>query len=371
MIKKTINFNVLDRQYQKYANEYNRAVVRVLESGWYILGKELEKFELKYAEFFGKKYCVGLNSGLDALTLAFRALAIGRGDEVIVQANTYIASVIGIIENGATPIFVEPDDFYNIDVDKIETAITTKTKAILPVHLYGQPCNMRKIKKLANKYNLFIVEDCAQSHGACINGQMTGTFGDIGCFSFYPTKNLGGFGDSGAIVTDNSELAEKIRMLRNYGSKTKYQNELEGVNSRLDEIQAALLNVKLKYLKEITEERKKIADRYLLKVKNKNIVLPRKLKEADHVYHLFVIQCQDRNKLQNFLLKNKIKTQVHYPIPPHLANCYKKLGYSKGDFPITENYSNQILSLPLYNGMTDEEVDYVVKFVNDFQVDVL
>lgn len=365
-VKTKIEFNVLDRQYNKYKDEYNEAALKVLNSAWYILGKEVENFEMKFAEYCSVNYCVGLNSGLDALILAFRALEIGKGDEVIVQANTYIASVIGITENGATPVFVEPDDFYNLDVDKIETAITEKTKAILPVHLYGQTCNMSKIKEIADKYNLYLVEDCAQSHGACFDGQMTGTFGDIGCFSFYPTKNLGAFGDAGAIVTNDSKIAERIKMMRNYGSKEKYHNEIEGVNSRLDEIQAALLSVKLKYINELTEERVWLANRYIQGITNKKISLPKKQLNADHVYHLFIIQCPERDKLKEYLLEHGIKTQIHYPIPPHLSECYKKYKYTIGDFPKTEKISNEILSLPFYNGMTNEEQNFVIDTINKF-----
>lgn len=361
-----IEFNVLDRQYQMYADEYNQAAIRVLESGWYILGKELDKFEANYAKNMNIKYCVGINSGLDALILAFRALGIKQGDEVIVPANTYIASVMGITENGATPTFIEPDEFYNLDADKIEEAITENTKAILAVHIYGQAANIRKIKEIADKYRLYLVEDCAQSHGSKYDGQLTGTFGDVGCFSFFPTKNLGAFGDAGAIVTDNQEIADRVRMLRNYGSKVKYFNEIEGVNSRLDEIQAAILSVKLNHLGELTEDRIRIAERYLSTIKNSKIILPQKLEKADHVYHLFVIQCAEREELQKYLLDRGIKTQIHYPIPPHLAECYSRLGYSNGDLPITEKYSNEILSLPLYNGMTNEEVDYVTRIVNAF-----
>ncbi len=362
-----INFNQLDRGYLKYKEEYDRAVLRVLASGWYILGKELEKFETRFSEFCQSQYCVGLNSGLDALILSFRALGIGEGDEVIVPANTYIASVIGITENRATPIFVEPDQFYNIDVEKIELAITKKTKAILPVHLYGQACNMRRIKEIADNYKLFIVEDCAQSHGAKYDGQLTGTFGDIGCFSFYPTKNLGAFGDSGAIITDNPELAEKIRMLRNYGSKKKYYNEIEGVNSRLDEIQAALLNVKLSHYEELRNEREKVAQKYLSEIKNPKIILPKIRKGAEHVWHLFVVQTEKRDEFQNYLNKNGIGTQIHYPIPPHLSEAYQHLGYKRGDFPITEKQANSVLSLPIYNGMTNEEVEYVVRVINNYK----
>ena len=361
-----VECNVLDRQFKMYQPEYEEAALRALRSGWYVLGKEVESFEQGFADFTGAKYCVGLNSGLDALILAVRALGIGAGDEVIVPANTYIASVMGITENGATPVFVEPDEYYNIDVRKIEAAITEKTKAILPVHLYGQSCDMRTIQNLAEKYNLFIIEDCAQSHGACFDGQMTGTFGDVGCFSFYPTKNLGAFGDGGAIITNNAEIADKIRTLRNYGSRVKYHNEVEGVNSRLDEIQAALLSVKLRHIEELTAERQRIAARYLQEIVNPNIVLPEMLAGSDHVYHQFVVRCSRREEFIQYLLDKGIKTMIHYPIPPHLAESYARLGYKKGDFPITEAYADEIVSLPMYNGMTDEEIGYVVETINLF-----
>lgn len=361
-----INFNQLDRGYFKYKNEYDKALITVLESGWYILGKQVQKFEKDFSEFIGAKYCVGLNSGLDALILALRALGVGVGDEVIVPANTYIASIIGITENGATPVFVEPDEFYNIDADKIEEKITTKTKVILIVHLYGQAANLRKIKELADKYSLYIVEDCAQSHGAKFEERTTGTWGDIGCFSFYPTKNLGAFGDGGAIVTDNVEIYEKIKMLRNYGSKLKYHNEILGINSRLDEIQAALLSVKLSHYKELREERESIANRYLKGIKNEKVILPKIKEEAEHVWHLFVVKVSNREKFQKYLTQSGIGTQIHYPIPPHLSPAYKYLGYNEGDFPITENNSNTIISLPLFEGMTDEEVDYVIETVSQY-----
>ena len=296
-----INPNQLDRGYLKYKEEYDRAVIKTLESGWYILGKEVEKFENNFKEFVGSKYCVGLNSGLDALILAFRALYIGTGDEVIVPANTYIASVLGVTENGATPIFIEPDEYYNIDADKIEAAITEKTKAILVVHLYGQAANMKKIKDIATQYNLFLVEDCAQSHGAKFEDKSTGAWGDIGCFSFYPTKNLGAFGDAGCIVTDNSEIYDKIHMLRNYGSKVKYQNDILGVNSRLDEIQAAVLSVKLEHFAELKKERISLAEKYLNKIDNSKIILPKIRELADAIWHLFVVKVEDRDEFQEYL----------------------------------------------------------------------
>ena len=361
-----IKFNVLDCIYKRYAQEFSEASDRVLKSAWYILGKEVASFEEEFAQFCKSEKCVGLNSGLDALILAIRALGIGEGDEVIVPANTYIATILGVTENGATPVFVEPDEYYNLDPQKIEAKITSKTKAILPVHLYGQACRMDKVMAIANKYKLHVIEDCAQSHASYYNNTITGSFGDIGCFSFYPTKNLGAFGDAGAIVTSDINLADKIFMLRNYGSRIKYYNEIEGVNSRLDEIQAALLRVKLSHLEELTEERKKIANYYIQGITTEGVVLPKTVDGADHVYHLFVIRTERRNALQEHLNNRGIQTQIHYPVPPHLAQCYQHLGYKKGDFPITEQYAAESLSLPLYNGMTNEEIDYVITAVNKF-----
>lgn len=362
-----INFNELKRGYEKYKSEYDKAAIETLESGWYILGERVERFEREFANFIGSKYCVGVNSGLDALILAVRALEVGPGDEVIVPANTYIATVLGITENGATPVLVEPDEYYNLDADKIEQKITDKTKAIMVVHLYGQAANMDKIKRIAEKYNLHLIEDCAQSHGARFNGKITGTFGDVGCFSFYPTKNLGAFGDAGAIVTDDEKIAEKVRMLRNYGSKKKYYNEIEGVNSRLDEMQAALLSVKLSHYNELRGERERIAQKYLDEIKNPMIELPAIRQGAEHVWHLFVVRTEKRDELQKYLAENGIGTQIHYPIPPHLSGAYKHLGYNEGDFPITERYANTVLSLPIYDGMTDEEAEYVIKVINEYK----
>lgn len=361
-----IKCNVLDRQYQMYKAEYDAAALRVLNSGWYILGNEVKSFEEEFKTHMGAKYCVGLNSGLDALILAVRALGIGKDDEVIVQANTYIATVLGITENDATPIYVEPDEFFNIDASKIEEKITSNTKAIMVVHLYGQASNMEKIMEIANKHHLPVIEDCAQSHESAYKGKKTGTFGVIGCFSFYPTKNMGAFGDAGCIITDDEELANKIRMMRNYGSKVKYHNEIEGVNSRLDEMQAALLRVKLSHMGEITDERYKLGKRFLKGIKNPKIILPKTLEGVNHVYHQFVIRCKQRDELQKFLLENGIQTQIHYPIPPHLAECYKWQGYKVGDFPITEEYANTVMSLPLYCGMTEEEQDYLIEVLNKF-----
>lgn len=362
-----INFNQLDRGYLKYKDEYDNAAIETLESGWYILGSRGEKFEKEFANFTGSKYCLGLNSGLDALILAFRALGIGEGDEVIVPANTYIASVIGITENGATPVFVDPDEFFNLDSNKLEAAISERTKAILVVHLYGQAANMREIKTISDKYNLFLVEDCAQSHGASYDDKMTGTWGHIGCFSFYPTKNIGAFGDSGAIVTDDDFIQEKIKMLRNYGSKIKYQNEILGINSRLDEIQAALLSVKLSHYGELRVERENIANEYLTRICNPHVVIPRIRENAEHVWHLFVLKVENRDDFQKYLSDHGIATQIHYPIPPHLSEAYKYMGKERGSLPITELYAKQIISLPLYEGMRKDEIDYVINTVNSYE----
>lgn len=361
-----VKCNVLDRQFQMYQQEYEEAALRVLRSGWYILGNEVKQFEEEFAAYTGRKYCVGLNSGLDALIMTVRALGIGEGDEVIVQANTYIATVLGITENGATPIFVEPDKYYNIDAERIEAAITEKTKAIMVVHLYGQASNMNRIVEIAERHNLPIIEDCAQSHGACFAGKMTGSFGISGCFSFYPTKNLGAFGDAGAIVTDDRELADKIRMMRNYGSRIKYHNEIEGINSRLDEMQAALLRVKLTHIQELNDERRVLGERYTKGIINDKLIKPVIREGADSIFHQYVIRCEEREKLQSYLEAQGIQTQIHYPIPPHLAECYQHLGHKPGEFPITEQYANEFLSLPLYTGMTWEEQDYVIEKLNAY-----
>ena len=362
-----IKFNILDRQYQKYAKEYDEAALDVLRSGWYILGNEVVAFEKNFSGYIGTDYCVGLNSGLDALILAIRALGIGTGDEVLVPANTYIATVLGITENHAVPVFVEPDEYYNIDANIIEERITPRTKAILVVHLYGQACNMTSVLEIAKKHHLSVIEDCAQAHGATWNGKKVGSFGDVGCFSFFPTKNLGAFGDGGAITTNSAELAEKVQKLRNYGSVIKYHHEIEGVNSRLDEMQAALLFVKLKHLNELTDERVSIAERYCNEIKNPMVYLPLCRELATHVYHLFVVRIKERDRFQEYLKQRGIDTQIHYPIPPHKSKCYEQYDWSKVELPITEQYSDEIVSLPLYNGMTDDEISYVIKTVNQFE----
>ena len=368
MITEKINPNRLDRGFYKYQKEYEEKAIEVLRSGWYILGNEVSAFESEFAQYVGAKHCVGLASGLDALWIAFRLLNIGKGDEVIVQGNTYIASVMGITINGATPVFIEPDEYFNIDSSKIEEKITDKTKAILVVHLYGQASNMDEIMSIANKYNLRVVEDCAQSHGAQFGGKMTGTFGDIGCFSFYPSKNLGAFGDAGAIVTNDSALAEEAKVFRNYGSEKRYYNKVVGTNSRLDEIQAGLLRVKLSHMKELEIEKVELAQRYLEGIHNDLLVLPEIREGATHIWHQFVIKCEKRDELIEYLDERNIGTIIHYPIPPHLSQAYEYLNIKKGELPITETYAGTVLSIPLYIGMTEEEQDYVIATLNEFAI---
>lgn len=358
--------NRLDRGFFQYQGEFEQKALEVLRKGWYILGSEVQEFEKEFAEYTGAKHCVGLASGLDALWIAFRVLGIGVGDEVIVQGNAYIASVMGITMNGATPVFVEPDEYFNIDVSKIEEKITEKTKAVLVVHLYGQASNMGRVVELCKKYDLRLVEDCAQSHGATYDDKMTGTFGDVGCFSFYPSKNIGAFGDAGAIITNDSKIAEDFRVFRNYGSEKRYYNKVVGTNSRLDELQAGLLRVRLSHEKEITQERVNVCLQYLERINNPKLVLPKIRESATTVWHQFVVRCKEREKLIQYLEEKQIGTIIHYPIPPHLSEAYQYLGVKEGMLPITEMYAKEVLSLPLYNGMTKEELDYVIDMINTF-----
>lgn len=358
--------NRMDRGFYKYQNEFEDKAIEVLRSGWYVLGNEVKSFEEEFASYLGVNHCVGLASGLDALWIAFRLLGIGVGDEVIVQANTYIASVMGITINGATPVFVEPDEYFSIDASAIEEKITDKTKAVLVVHLYGQSADMGAIVDICKKHHLRLVEDCAQSHGSTFNRKMTGTFGDIGCFSFYPSKNLGAFGDGGAIITNDATIAENARIFRNYGSEKRYYNKVVGANSRLDEIQAGLLRVRLTHLDELTEEKKKISERYLREIKNPKITLPLIRENTSHIWHQFVIRSEERDRLAAYLDQNGVGTIIHYPIPPHLSEAYSYLGVQEGSLPITEHYAKTVLSIPLYNGMTEEEQSYVIDLLNRF-----
>lgn len=359
-----VTFKPLEAELDK---EIRDAFDRVYTRSWYIEGVEDEKFEKVFAEYCNSKYCVGVGNGLDALFLALKALNVKDGDEVIVPSNTYIATALAVTYVGATPVFVEPDiRTFNIDPAKIEKAITEKTKAIMPVHLYGQACDMEPIMKIAKKYNLLVVEDCAQAHGATYKGKVVGSFGDVAGFSFYPGKNLGALGDAGAIVTNNEELAKKVRALGNYGSDYKYHHVYQGNNSRLDELQAAFLAAKLPLLERVNDNRRSIADKYLAGINNPKVILPFVPDYAVPVWHIFGIRCKRRTELENFLNDAGIGTNKHYPIPMHLQDCYKDLGFKEGDFPIAEEISSSELSIPMYYGMTDDEVQYVIDKVNEF-----
>lgn len=361
-----VEFEVLKRQFEKYQSEFEEASIRVLRSGYYVLGPEVKKFEQQFADYCGCKYCVSVGNGLDALRFAVTALGIKEGDEVIVQANTFIATPLAVSEAGATPVFVDCDSFFGIDANKIEAAISEKTKAIMVVHLYGQPCDIDSILAIAKKHNLFVIEDCAQAHGATYKGQKIGSFGDVACFSFYPTKPVGAFGDAGAVVTNSQAVAEKVQMLRNYGSRVKYHHDILGVNSRLDEMQAALLQVSLAHADEGNVERNEIADIYLKGINNPKVVLPSLREGATHAFHIFAIRCDNRDNLMNYLEENGIHTLTHYPVPCHLAKCYESLGYKSGDFPMTERNASTEISLPIYVGMPKEEVRNVVEVINKF-----
>ena len=360
-----VSFKPMERELNK---ELREAFDRVFERSWYIEGKEDEEFEIAFAQYCDSKYCVGVGNGLDALMLALKALDVKQGDEVIVPSNTYIATALAVTYVGATPIFVEPDiRTFNINPNNIEEAITEKTKAIMPVHLYGQACDMDPIMEIAKKHNLYVIEDCAQAHGATYKGKVIGSFGNVAGFSFYPGKNLGALGDAGATVTNDEELAKKVRALGNYGSDYKYHHIMQGNNSRLDELQAAFLSAKLVQLPRMNEERRRIADMYLEGINNPEVILPYVPEYAVPVWHIFGIRCNRRDELEKFLNDAGIGTNKHYPIPMHLQECYKDLGFKEGDFPIAEEISATELSIPMYYGMTDEEVQYIINKINEFK----
>lgn len=360
-----VTFKPMEAELDKGIRE---AFDRVYTRSWYIDGGEDEAFETAFAQYCDSKYCIGVGNGLDALFLSLKALGIKEVDEVIVPSNTYIATALAVTYVGATPVFVEPDiRTFNIDPARIEDAITEKTKAIMPVHLYGQPCDMDPIMEIAKKHNLYVIEDCAQAHGATYKGKVVGSFGDASGFSFYPGKNLGALGDAGATVTNNDELAKKVRALGNYGSDYKYHHVYKGNNSRLDELQAAFLFAKLPHLNKMNEERRRIAQKYIAGMNNPEIILPYVPEYANPVWHIFAIRCKRRDELEKFLNDGGIGTNKHYPIPMHLQECYKDLGFKEGDFPIAEEISATELSIPMYYGMTDEEVQYVIDKVNEFR----
>lgn len=359
-----VSFQPLEKELD---TQLRAAFERVYTSSWYIDGKEDKAFEEAFAAYCHTNYCVGCGNGLDALVLALKALGVGDGDEVIVPSNTFIATALAVTYTGATPVFVEPDiRTYNIDPSRIEEKITEKTKAIMPVHLYGQPCDMDPILAIAKKHGLYVVEDCAQAHGATYKGKVIGSFGDTAGFSFYPGKNLGALGDAGATVTNSKALADHIRALGNYGSDYKYHHIYKGNNSRLDELQAAFLSAKLPMMDKVNENRREIAKKYLKGIKNPAIILPYVLEYAQPVWHLFAIRCKDRDTLAQYLAGKGIGTNKHYPIPMHLQDCYADLGITEGSLPIAEEISATELSLPMYYGMTDEEIQYVIDAVNAF-----
>lgn len=348
-------------------DELREAFERVFTRSWYIGGVEDETFEKAFAEYCEVKYCIGVGNGLDALMLALKAMKIGEGDEVIVPSNTYIATALAVTYVGATPVFVEPDiRTFNINPGRIEAAVNDRTKAIIPVHLYGQACDMDPIMDVAKKHSLYVVEDCAQAHGAVYRGKKVGTFGDAAGFSFYPGKNLGALGDAGAVVTNNKELADKIRALGNYGSDYKYHHIYKGNNSRLDELQAAFLSAKLPHLERMNVERRRIAKMYTEGIRNPRIVLPYVNPDCIPVWHIYGVRCSERDVLERYLNDKGIGTNKHYPIPMHLQKCYKDLNVPKGSLPVAEEISSTELSLPIYYGMTDEEIQYVIHEINEF-----
>lgn len=352
-----------------HKNELKQAFERVLDSGWYILGREVKQFESDFASYCETKHCIGVANGLDALILIIRAykeLGIFKdGDEIIVPSNTYIASILAVSANNLMPVLVEPDiDTYNINPDLIEAKITNRTKAILPVHLYGQLCNMASVNEIAEKYGLKVIEDCAQAHGATLDNKRAGNWGDAAGFSFYPGKNLGALGDAGAITTNNDELASALRALLNYGSHVKYQNLYKGINSRLDELQAALLAVKLKTLDLETQIKRTIANRYLTEINNPKIILPTVAEQSAHVWHLFVIRTDDRSSLQQYLTDNGVQTVIHYPIPPHHQPAY--IEWNQLSYPISEKIHQQVLSIPLHPVITFDDVTTIIETLNKY-----
>lgn len=365
-----MNIPYLSFEYQHglMKTELKAACEGVIDSGWFIMGDSLKEFENKYAALSTTLSAVGVANGLDALVLSLLALGIGDGDEVIVPSNTYIASWLAVSAVGATPIPVEPNILtYNIDVSKIEEKITSRTKAIMPVHLYGLPCEMDSIMEIAGRYNLYVIEDNAQAHLATYKGKITGSFGNINATSFYPGKNLGALGDAGAVTTNNESLAETVRILRNYGSEKKYFNKVKGVNSRLDEMQAAILSVKLAYIRQFTDERQEIARKYDQGLSGiDDLILPHVSEGATHVYHIYLLRTTRRDELIQHLKNDGISAMIHYPLPPHLQAAYAELNYKKGDFPLAEQIAETCLSIPLYPGLDDQHADHIIRSVKSF-----
>jgi len=355
-----IKFVDLKVQYDSIKDEIDETINAVIADSAFIGGKYLKTFEQNFADYIGTRHCVGVGNGTDALCVSLKAMGIGNGDEVITAANSFIATAEAITAAGARVVFVDSDkETYNIDTNLIERAITSKTKAIIPVHLYGQPADMAEIKDIAQRYNLVVIEDAAQAHGARYNGKNVGSLGDSACFSFFPGKNLGAYGDGGAITTNNTDLAEKIRMFANHGRAQKYNHEFEGVNSRLDGLQAAILDVKLKHLEKWTERRRAVAEMYTERLKDK-VCTPFVMKDVRHVFHLYVIRVKDRETLQGKLKEKGIATGIHYPIPLPFLKAYKYLQHNPSDFPVAYSFKDEILSLPMHGNITDEQVEYVI-----------
>lgn len=363
-----IPINDLSRGFQLYQHEYEQKSIEVLRSGWYVLGKEVEGFEKEFAKALSSDcYCAGVDNGLDAILLGLKAAGIGGGDEVIVQANGYIATVLGIMQCGANPVFVEPDEYYQLDVQNIEPAITEKTKGVLVTHLYGLATRMDPIIEVCRKHNLMLFEDCAQSHFAPYKGIYTGLFGDVSFFSFYPTKNLGGFGDGGGVISRSKDIIDKVKVYRNYGSDYRYHNIKIGYNGRLDELQAALLRVKLKHIMELLGNRDHIAQRYMTEIENTAVKLPQTAPECKHTWYQFVVRVENQEGFRNYLKSQDVESDIAWKTPPYLQPAMtEKYGYKRGDFPKTEDICDHIVSLPMMDFMEDDEISKVIKVVNSY-----
>ena len=362
-----IPFASFEFMHNELQNEIQKSIGDVVKSNWFIRGQKVEEFEAAFAEYCGAKYCVGCGNGLDALYLLLRAFDVGEGDEVIVPSNTFIATALAVTYTGALPVLVEPDmETYTLDTSLIEAKITDKTKAIIAVHLYGQTANMDEINDIAKKHGLIVIEDAAQAHGATYKEKRAGNLGDAAGFSFYPGKNLGAMGDAGAVTTNDSKIAEKVRALANYGSDYKYHHIYAGNNSRLDEIQAAILLVKLQNLDKWNTYRQKVADQYLEGIKNKKVILPSVKRDRSHVWHIFALRMKERNNFEKYLNSQGSGTTIHYPTPIHLQNAYKNLNLKKGILPIAEEISDTEISIPMYYGISDEEINYITNIINQY-----
>lgn len=363
-----IPINDLSRGFKLYQNEYEQKALDVLRSGWYVLGKEVDSFEKEFAASLSSDcYCAGVDNGLDAIQLGLQAAGISEGDEIIVQANGYIATMLGIMQCGGKPVFIEPDEYYELDATKIEAAITEKTKAVLVTHLYGQATRMEPVLDICRKHNLMLFEDCAQSHFAPYKGIYTGLFGDAAFFSFYPTKNLGGFGDGGGVVSRNKAITDKVKVLRNYGSDYRYHNIEIGYNDRLDEMQAGLLRVKLAHMPELLANRNHIAQRYLKEINNPRIKLPKIADECVHTWYQFIIIVDNQEKFREYMKSKEIATDISWKTPPYLQPCMEKFGYKRGDFPITEFICDNSVILPMMDYMSEDEISEVIKAVNSYE----